>query len=190
MSISEQKPKLISVASLLNPFLITTLNVWDESSTEILKNADTHTKRTWKHTTVDLIQTVTTTLSPSTCESRDIDISLRLETKSCRNETEVVKKNRRGRLPMHPEMSAEERTLWRIYRNRQSAAKSRQKQKEHILYLEKLLKNAEFSNLLLNRTCIVYANIIQQLQQQVREVSIGEKITPLHSRSTEIVSDH
>ncbi|GJD08396.1 hypothetical protein Gasu2_27010 [Galdieria sulphuraria] len=177
MSIPEQKKKPISVASLLNPFIVTALNVWDEHSmslstsssttTETLKNIDNHTRTTWKHTTVGLIQTVTTTLSPPNCESSNVDISLRLEAKRCRKDTQLVKKNRRGRLPLHPEMSAEERALWRIYRNRQSAAKSRQKQKEHILYLEKLLKNAEFCNLLLNRTCTLYANIIQQLQQQV-----------------------
>lgn len=186
MSIPELQEKLISVDSLLNPLFITSLKFWDQQSislspplptitAEIVRSADSQTRTNWKHTTLNVTETVKTAPSLENHRKSHVDVFLESHTKSCKRKNQKVRKNKRGRIPLHPEMSPEERALWRVYSNREAAAKSRQKQKEHILHLEHLLKNSQISILLLNRTCAVYGFIIQQLQQQIMNCSVNSK---------------
>jgi len=198
MNVSEGKSEPLSVASLLNPFIITAFNVLDEnnivssssaSSTGATSNLETHARTSCNVATLELLQSVTRPLA--NLETSSEDLSLKLEPKSYKESVGLVKKSRRGRLPVHPEMSAEERALWRMCRNRQSAERSRQKRKEYISHLERLLKNAEFSNLLLNRTCMMYASIIQQLQKKLDDKTrINERICSSYKSPTKAVRDH
>eukprot|EP00871_Galdieria_phlegrea_P000286 jgi/Galph1/1258/GphlegSOOS_G6001.1 len=62
-------------------------------------------------------------------------------------------------------MSPRERATWRLHRNRQAAARSRQKQKEYICQLEGLLEQAKITIAVLRNNCITDATMLQQDDQ-------------------------